>query len=115
EVWLDDHHWIIDKLLYVRQHYAYGAQYDYFDNPNLVGWTRLGNEEDRQAMSSTSSAIAVVLSNGWGGTKSMEVGQPNTTFYDITEHISTTVTTDENGWGNFSCKGGSVSVWVENI
>jgi len=113
EVWLDDHHWIIDKLLYVRQHYAYGAQYDYFDNPNLVGWTRLGNEEDRQAMSSTSSAIAVVLSNGWGGTKSMEVGQPNTTFYDITEHISTTVTTDENGWGNFSCKGGSVSVWVE--
>ncbi len=107
EVWLNDHHWIIDKLLYVRQHFAYGEQYSYFDNANLVGWTRLGDSEHQQA-------IAVILSNGWGGKKWMEVGKPHTIFYDITEHISDPVTTNEHGWGEFSCKGGSVSVWVSH-
>ena len=106
EIWLNDHHWIIDKLLYVRQNYAYGEQYDYFDEANLVGWTRLGDEEH-------DSAIAVLLSNGWGGKKWMEVGQPDTTFYDITEHIGETVTTNDHGWGEFSCKSGSISVWVK--
>ena len=108
EVWLNDHHWIIDKLLYVRKHYAYGAQYDYFDNPNIVGWTRLGDDSHQ-------NAIAVILSNGWGGKKYMEVGKPNTTFYDVTEHISETVTTNEYGWGEFICEGGSVSVWVSTL
>lgn len=105
EIWLNDHHWIIDKLLYARKHYAHGEQYDYFDDPNLVGWTRLGDEEHSQA-------IAIILSNSWGGSKWMEVGKPRTTFYDITEHIPEKVTTNEYGWGEFSCKGGSVSVWV---
>ncbi len=105
EIWLNDHHWIIDKLLYVRKNYAYGEQYDYFDDANLIGWTRLGDAEHPQA-------IAVVLSNGWGGSKWMEVGKPNTTFYDITEHIPDQVTTNEYGWGEFSCKGGSMSIWV---
>ncbi|MEM8673806.1 MAG: alpha-amylase [Cyanobacteria bacterium P01_G01_bin.67] len=105
EVWLNDHHWIIDKLLYVRQHFAYGEQYDYFDNANLIGWTRLGDAEHERA-------IAVTLSNGWGGDKWMEVGKPHTEFYDVTEHINETVTTNEYGWGKFSCKGGSVSVWI---
>ncbi len=105
EVWLNDHHWIIDKLLYIRRHFAYGEQYDYFDNANLVGWTRLGdNEHDK--------AIAVVLSNGWGGKKWMEVGKPNTTFYDITKHMTDRVTTNEYGWGEFGCRGGSMSVWI---
>jgi alpha-amylase len=31
--------------------------------------------------------MAVVLSNGAEGTKWMEVGQPNRTYIDITEHI----------------------------
>ena len=105
EVWLNDHHWIIDKLLYVRKYFAYGEQYDYFDDPHLIGWTRLGDEQHRHA-------IAVVLSNGWGGAKWMEVGKPNTVFYDVTEHINETIITNEYGWGEFSCKGGSMSVWV---
>ncbi|MGD1917558.1 MAG: alpha-amylase [Pleurocapsa sp.] len=105
EVWLNDHHWIIDKLLYVRKKFAYGEQYDYLDDANLIGWTRLGDAEHNRA-------IAVVLSNGWGGKKWMEVGKPNTTFYDISEHIAEVVTTNDKGWGEFSCKGGSLSVCV---
>ena len=56
--------------------------------------------------------MAVVLSNGDEGTKWMEVGQPNQTYVDLTEHIDEPTTTNEEGWANFSCKAGSVSVWV---
>jgi alpha-amylase len=105
EVWLVDHRWLLDKMLMARQTYAYGAQYDYFDHANTIGWTRLGTEEYPGGM-------AVVLSNGDAGTKSMEVGQPNTTYVDITEHIKEPITTNAEGWGEFRCEGGSVSVWV---
>ncbi|MEH2241243.1 alpha-amylase [Nostoc sp.] len=105
EIWLDSHQWIIDKFLHARQTYAYGDQYDYFDHPNTIGWTRLGDEEHPGGM-------AVVLSNGGEGTKWMEVGQPNSTYIDITEHISEPVTTNDEGWADFGCSAGSVSVWV---
>jgi len=56
--------------------------------------------------------MAVLLSSGDDGRKWMEVGKPNSVFHDITEHISDSVTTNDEGWGEFSCKGASVSVWV---
>ncbi|PSN13576.1 alpha-amylase [filamentous cyanobacterium CCT1] len=105
EIWLDSHKWLIDKFLYARSTYAFGDQYDYFDHPNTVGWTRLGSEENPGGM-------AVVLTNGDDGRKWMEVGQPNCTYYDITEHVSEPVTTNDEGWAEFSCQAGSVSVWV---
>ncbi|MEH2286115.1 alpha-amylase [Nostoc sp.] len=105
EIWLDSHQWIIDKFLHARQTYAFGDQYDYFDHPNTIGWTRPGDEEHPGGM-------AVVLSNGGEGTKWMEVGQPNSTYIDITEHISEPVTTNDEGWADFRCNAGSVSVWV---
>jgi alpha-amylase len=105
EIWLDSHHWIIDQLLYVRKHYAYGDQYDYFEDANIIGWTRVGDAEHPHA-------IAVVMSNSWGGSKWMEVGERQTTFEDITGQIKEPVTTNEYGWGEFACNGGSVSVWV---
>ncbi|MCS6812840.1 MAG: alpha-amylase [Cyanobacteria bacterium] len=105
EIWLDSHRWLIDRFLYARRHYAYGDQYDYFDHPNTVGWTRLGNDEHPGGM-------AVVLTNGDNGRKWMEVGQPNRTYVDITEHISEPVTTNDQGWAEFHCPAGSVSVWI---
>ncbi|MEI1373539.1 alpha-amylase [Nostoc sp. UHCC 0926] len=105
EIWLDSHQWIIDKFLHARQTYAYGDQYDYFDHANTIGWTHLGDEEHPGGM-------AVVLSNGGEGTKWMEVRQPNSTYIDITEHISEPVTTNDEGWADFRCTAGSVSVWV---
>lgn len=105
EIWLDSHQWLIDRFLQARHTYAYGDQYDYFDHANTIGWTRLGDDEHPGGM-------AVVLSNGEAGAKWMEVGQPNCTYIDITEHIGEPVTTNEEGWGEFRCEGGSVSVWV---
>jgi alpha-amylase len=105
EIWIDCHQWLIDKFLFARQTYAHGAQYDYFDHPNTIGWTRLGDQEHPGGM-------AVVLTNGEGGSKSMEVGQPNRVYVDLTEHVDEPVTTNDQGWGEFRCNGGSVSVWV---
>ncbi len=105
EVWLDSHRWLIDRFLLARQRYAYGAQYDYFKDANRIGWTRLGTKDYPGGM-------AVVMSNGEGGTQWMEVGQPNAEFVDVTEHVKASVVTNEWGWGAFRCNGGSVSVWL---
>lgn len=106
EIWLDSHKWIIDRLLIARNNFAHGAQYDYFDHHDVIGWTRLGSAEHPQAM-------AVIMSDGPGGSKWMEVGKPKSIFSDITEGIKEPIYTNEHGWGEFRCNGGSVSVWVE--
>ncbi|WOD41139.1 alpha-amylase [Nodosilinea sp. E11] len=107
EIWMDSHQKILDRLLVGRRHFAYGPQYDYFNHPNVVGWTRLGSPDHPQAM-------AVLLSNGAAGHKWMEVGKPNTTFYDLTGTIKRSITTNADGWAEFCCHGGSVSVWVDD-
>lgn len=106
EIWLPSHRWILDRLLLARQHFSYGDQYDYFDHFNTIGWTRLGSTEHPHAM-------AVLMSDGPAGTKWMEVGRPHTVFHDLTGHISDPITTNEHGWAEWRCNGGSVSVWVE--
>jgi alpha-amylase len=105
EIWMESHQFLIDKFLHARQAYAYGEQQDYFDHPSTIGWTRLGDAEHPGGM-------AVVLSNGEGGSKSMNTGQPNCTYVDLTEHIQQAITTNDDGWADFCCNGGSVSVWV---
>ncbi len=105
EIKMPSHKWLIDRFLNARRTYAFGEQNDYFDHPNCVGWTRTGNPEHPGGM-------AVLLSNGADGFKSMNTGAPETEYVDLTEHAEGTVTTDGDGWGQFRCKGRSVSVWV---
>ena len=107
EICMDSHRWMIDRLMFARQHFAYGPQYDYLDHFNTIGWTRLGSNQHPQAM-------AVIMSDGPAGSKWMEVGQPNCTFIDITGHIQTPICTNHQGWAEFCCNGGSVSVWVQD-
>jgi alpha-amylase len=103
---MPSHRFLIDKFLHARRHYAWGPQYDYTDHWNCVGWTRLGDEAHPKAM-------AVILSDGPPGVKWMEVGRPHRTFIDLTEHVMAPVVTNGDGWGEFRCNGGSVSVWVQ--
>ena len=102
---LPSHRFLIDKFLYARKHHAWGPQFDYLDHPNQVGWVRLGDDKHPKPM-------AVLMSGGIGGTKWMEVGMTNTTFADLTEQVKDPVLTNDAGWGQFSCNGGQVSVWV---
>lgn len=103
---MPSHKWIIDKLLYARKNFAYGEQIDYFDHPNTVGWSRLGDEGRQKSM-------AVVVCTGDDGYKWMYTKKANTTYYDLLEHKKEGITTNNDGWGRFTAKGGSVSVWIE--
>lgn len=96
----------IDELLKARKHFAYGEQKDYFEDPNILGWVRSGNDEH--------AGCAVVLSNKDAGEISMELGiiYAGKTFYDYIGWFENKITIDENGWGNFPVPAGNVSVWV---
>jgi alpha-amylase len=106
KVVMPSHRYLIDKFLHARRHYAWGPQIDYLDHWNRVGWVRLGDDEHPKAM-------AVLLSDGPEGTKWMEVGRTNAKFTDITGHVPEPVLSNESGWGEFRCSGGSVSVWLQ--
>jgi alpha-amylase len=56
--------------------------------------------------------MAVLISNAGEGQKWMEVGQPHTTYIDLTENIPDSIVTNSDGWAEFRCCGGSVSVWI---
>jgi alpha-amylase len=105
DIEMPSHQWIIDRFLEVRMHYAFGEQHDYFDHPDCIGWTRTGDEEYPGGM-------AVLLSNGDEGLKSMKTGSPDAAYVDVTAHVDEMVTTNKEGWAEFKCKPGSVSVWV---
>jgi len=95
-------------LISARRDFAHGRERDYFDHPHLVGWTREGEPE------SPGSGLAVVLTNGDGGSKWMEMGERHAgeTFHDFLGNRPETVDINPYGWGEFPVNGGSVSVWV---
>jgi alpha-amylase len=106
DVTLYSHRFLIDRFLQARREYGFGDQHDYFDHPNTIGWMRLGTREHPGAM-------AVVLTNGSEGTKWMNTFRPNRTFYDVTGHYPTDITTNSDGWAEFRCPAGNVSVWLQ--
>ncbi|HEY2721206.1 MAG TPA: alpha-amylase [Chitinophagaceae bacterium] len=110
----NDHHIILKKvnelptMLLVRKFLAHGAQLDYFDHKTTVGWTRKGIDEE------PGSGCAVILSGGDDGWKYMELGTNHAgkVFVDCLGKIEKAIKLDKNGGAEFTCKGGSVSVWV---
>ena len=100
---------LLDKLIKVRAEYAYGNQNDYFDDKNIIGWTREGNNENNN------KALAVLMSNGNSGSKKMYVGErfANRKFYDITSNIEEEVIIDNDGKGLFKVNNNNISVWIE--
>lgn len=99
----------LENLLYARKDFAYGMQRDYFDSANVLGWTREGDEDH--------SGCAVVLSNGDGGSISMEIGAryAGRSFKDFLGKIPDEIWVNDAGWAEFHCAPGSVSVWTEVI
>jgi alpha-amylase len=97
----------IELLLRARCDFAFGAQRDYFDHPNCIGWIREGNDQN--------SGCAVVISNGDIGNKVMEIGKryAGRTFFDLLKHSPGEVKINQDGWGDFFAPAGSLSVWIE--
>lgn len=98
---------IIDIIMSVRKKNSYGKQIDYFDNPNVVGWTREGIDGR--------NGVAVVMSNNYDGEKYMSMGKQyaGVKFKDITKNIEDNIIIDDNGFGVFKTRGQKVSIWVE--
>lgn len=98
----------IEKLLEARQQFAHGDEYDYFDHPNCIGWTKAG------VVDIPGSGCAVLISNGDDGFKSMSMGASNANqvFVDFLENFAGEILLDEDGVGDFQVSAGSVSVWV---
>ena len=63
------HRKVLDMLLRARKEYAYGEEVDYFDHPNTIGFVRLGDSGHAD------SGLALVISNGEDGEKTMSVGE----------------------------------------
>jgi alpha-amylase len=99
----------LKKLIGLRKTHAYGLQRNYFDHGNCIGWTREGIDEIEK------SGLVVIMSNGEGGNKQMEVGAKHAgkTFIDALQETDAKVVVNEKGTGEFFCNAGSVSVWVE--
>lgn len=98
----------LELMVRARKERAYGAQRDWFDDPNIIGWTREG-VADRP-----DSGCAVLMSDGPGGSKWMEVGgvHAGRVFRDLLGRCPGEVLINAHGWGEFRCGGGSVSLWA---
>jgi len=98
----------LESLVSVRKKFAYGPQMDYFDHPDVIGFTRFGDDEHKY------SGLAVVVTNASGGIKRMSVGaqHANEIFVDCTQNRKEQLIIEEDGCANFSVNDGSVSVWI---
>lgn len=98
----------LPHMLRIRKDLAFGFQRDYLDHPNCIGWTREGDPEKQQ------SGVAVLMSNSEFGLKFMEIGTTHAgkVMIDALGIREERVLIDENGYGEFCCNAGSVSVWV---
>lgn len=98
----------LKTLLKIRECYAYGTEHLYFDDSSVVGFTREGDEEHAE------SGVAVLCTDSTAGKKRMYLGTrfSGKAFTDAMHGIKDNVVIDEQGFGEFSVDGGSVSVWV---
>lgn len=97
----------LPDIALARKLYAYGLQQDYFDYPTCIGWVRYGTWDRR-------FGCAVVLSNAGPGEKRMHVGEMHAgeKWTDVLGWSQGEVEIGHDGYGNFTCPGVSLSIWV---
>ncbi len=98
----------IETLIYLRKEKLYGAQHDYFDNKNCIGWALEGDSEH------LSSGLAVIMTNGNYAEKKMYIGKNHVgeKFIDALGNNQEEIIIDSEGFGIFKANPKSVSVWV---
>ncbi|QRW19955.1 alpha-amylase [Rhizoctonia solani] len=90
-----------------RKLFAYGSTWDAWDHPNCIGWVRSGDKDH--------DGCAVVLCNGSEGIKWMPVGKEHAgdRWTDLLKWHPGEVIINQDGWGEFRCSAGSVSIWTK--
>lgn len=99
----------LPTLMRLRASHAYGAEHDYYDHYDIVGFTREGRGE--------SDGLALLVSDGPGGTKKMYAGAAHKgqVYVDALGNCQEEVVIDGEGNGVFRVEGGSISVWIPKI
>lgn len=99
---------MLNKMMKIRKRFSYGAQHDYFDDYNVIGWTREGDEEHPD------SGLAVVMSDNTGGSKHMYIGRQfaGQFFKDALGNAKYNIRIDNEGFGDFYVNRETVSIWV---
>lgn len=101
---LTSHRKIINDFIIARHKHAYGELQDYFDHPQCIGWTWTGDAEHP-------GSLAVVLSTGDAGRKTMRMPIKGQTFRDLTGQWPEPITTNDEGVAEFRCPAGGISAW----
>ena len=92
-------------LMEVREGCAFGPQHDYFDEPDVIGWTRAGSDEG--------PGCAVVISRRDGAEKRMEIGIDHAgERWVCVLGEEGSVEIDEDGFADFPAAGALVSVYL---
>ncbi len=101
---------VIDRIMIARKDYAYGKMHDYFTNSDVIGWSLEGDSAHKN------SGLAAIITDGKAGSIKMFVGKSHggETWYDITGNYSGTVKISQDGYGTFSVKEKSASVWINS-
>ncbi|MCR5654238.1 MAG: alpha-amylase [Lachnospiraceae bacterium] len=96
----------LETLMKLRQSHAHGPEHDYYNDDNIVGFTREGE--------TVKKGLALLLSDGAGGSKRMYVGTQHAgqAFIDILGNCPEEVVIEGDGNGVFRTEGGNVSVWI---
>ncbi|OJJ63867.1 hypothetical protein ASPSYDRAFT_139015 [Aspergillus sydowii CBS 593.65] len=99
----------LSTLAQARKLYANGAQRDYFDKANCIGFVRYGNNRHP-------AGLACILSNAGPSRKRMFVGRTHAgeRWTDILNSRTETVKINRKGYGLFPVGAYSVSVWVNS-
>ncbi|KAI0250198.1 glycoside hydrolase family 13 protein [Lactifluus subvellereus] len=102
-------------LLRARRNFAYGPSKDYLEHRSCIGFVRMGD--------TSRGSCVVLISKGTqetGAERSrsirMKVGERyiNTDYIGLFEP-SNRVKTTADGWGTFTCRSGSLEVWIPSI
>lgn len=100
---------MIDKMMLCRRSFAYGDQDDYFNDPNVIGWVRHGDQDHP-------FASATIISNKDEAIIPMFVGTQyaGQEFADYLGHHPDKVVINEDGFGDFKVYGRNISCWVKD-
>lgn len=98
----------LEKLIELRRDFAYGEQQDYFEDPNLIGFVRMGDQQHP-------GKLVTVISNAEASSLRMFVGEDlqGREFFDALSNHPEIVRIGEEGFGEFPVSPGSVSCWIE--
>lgn len=97
----------LPELMRLRMQNAHGTEHDYFDDPNVIGFTREGIPER------PGSGLAAVITDAKGGEKRMFAGRAHAgRVYRCVIGGQADVQIDAEGWGVFTTAEGRLAVYV---